>query len=175
MRLVGLDASTVVTLSDGHPASVDGVPLTWPPEDVRVLRYRRQALDADPASAPYLLHVLLDGDRMVGRIGCHEGPHDGVLEIGYYVAPSVRGRGVATAMVGEFLDWLAPRGVHRVRAAVRPDNAASLAVLAHFGFVEVGDQWDDEDGPELLLETVLASHLPSDGSSGDDAGGSLVR
>jgi RimJ/RimL family protein N-acetyltransferase len=160
MRLVRLDAGTVRALAAGSPVRVDGLLLDWPDEDRRVLRYRCEALDADPASAPYLLHVLLDdsapgGPRLAGRIGCHEGPRDGVLEIGYRVAPAYRGRGVATAMVGEFLAWLAPRGVRRVRAAVSPDNAASLGVLAHFGFAEVGDQWDDEDGPELLLEAVL--------------------
>ena len=118
-------------------------------------------LEADPDSAPYLLHVLLDDPHLVGRIGCHEGPAHGVLEIGYYVSPAYRGHGVATDMVGRFLAWLAPRGVTRVRAAVSPDNAASRAVLAHFGFVEVGDQWDDEDGLELLYEVGLATGPPT--------------
>ncbi len=158
MRLVGLDADGIRALAAGSPVLVEGTLLDWPDEDRRVLRYRCEALDADPASAPYLLHALLDDSRpgsprLAGRIGCHEGPQDGVLEIGYRVDPAFRGRGVATAMVGDFLAWLAPRGVRRVRAAVSPDNAASLAVLAHFGFEEVGDQWDDEDGRELLFET----------------------
>lgn len=157
MRLVGLSGEAIRSLAAGASVVVDGAPVTWPADDARVLRYRSEALDADLASAPYLLHVLLDDtDRLIGRIGCHEGPRDGVLEIGYYVAPLHRGHGLATAMVRDFLAWLAPRGVRRVRAAVRPDNAASLAVLAHFGFTQVGDQWDDEDGLELLFETAVA-------------------
>lgn len=71
------------------------------------------------------------------------------------MAPPFRGQGLATAMMGLFLDWLAARGVTRVRAAARPDNLASLAVLAHFGFEQVGDQWDEEDGLELLFETWI--------------------
>ena len=155
MTLVALDADTIRALNDGRSASVGGTALRWPDDDRRVLGYRLAALEADPASAPYLLHVLLDGSELAGRIGCHKGPRDSAVEIGYYVAPSHRGRGVATAMVREFLDWLATRGVRRVRAAVGPDNAASLAVLAHFGFARNDEQWDDEDGLELLLETGL--------------------
>jgi RimJ/RimL family protein N-acetyltransferase len=155
MRRVGLSAEQIRALAAGSAVSVDGVPLVWPDDDRRVLRYRREALDADPASAPYLLHVLLDGDRVVARIGCHEGPRDGVLEIGYYVAPAHRGRGVATVLVGEYLTWLAAHGVRRVRAAARPDNAASLAVLARHGFEAVGDQEDDEDGLEIVHEVAL--------------------
>lgn len=160
MRLVGLDAVGIRALAAGAPLRVDGLELDWPEDDRRVLRYRCEALDADPTSAPYLLHVLLDDSgsgnpRLAGRIGCHEGPRGGVLEIGYRVAPEYRGRGVATAMAAGFLAWLGPRGVRRVRAAVSPDNAASLAVLAHLGFAHVGEQWDDEDGRELLLEADL--------------------
>ncbi len=111
--------------------------------------------------------MLFSDGHLAGRIGGHEGPRDGLLEIGYYVSPEHRGRGLATGLVREFLAWLSTRGVQRVRASVSPDNAASLAVLAHFGFVEVGEHWDDEDGRELELETVL----PPDPGLGDRADG----
>ena len=39
-----------------------------------------------------------------------------------------------------------------VRASISPDNEASLATIAGFGFVRVGEQWDAEDGLELLFE-----------------------
>jgi L-amino acid N-acyltransferase YncA len=39
-----------------------------------------------------------------------------------------------------------------VRASIRPDNQASLATIRPFGFVQVGEQWDDEDGLELVYE-----------------------
>jgi ubiquinone/menaquinone biosynthesis C-methylase UbiE/RimJ/RimL family protein N-acetyltransferase len=157
VNLVALDAAEIRALADGRSASLGEVTLDWPQEDHRVLRYRREALDKDPTSAPYLLHVLLDGTRLAGRIGCHQAPEDGTVEIGYFVAPAYRGRGVATAMVGEFLDWLPGHAVRRVRAAVGPENRASLAVLARFGFEQYGEQWDDEDGRELLFEKVLSN------------------
>jgi [ribosomal protein S5]-alanine N-acetyltransferase len=155
MRLVPLDADAIRALASGSPAAVDGVALLWPEEDRRVLRYRREALDADPEAAPYLLHVLLDDGRVAGRIGAHEAPVDGVAEIGYYVTPEYRGRGVATEMVVGFLDWLASTGVRRVRASVGPDNTASLAIVRRCGFEQVGERWDEEDGLELVLELPL--------------------
>jgi [ribosomal protein S5]-alanine N-acetyltransferase len=39
-----------------------------------------------------------------------------------------------------------------VRASIRPDNTASRALVAQFRFVEVGEQWDDEDGLETIFE-----------------------
>ena len=167
MTLVGLTEPQIRGLASGAAVDVYGVLLVWPVDDRRVLRYRSAALDADPGSAPYLLHVLLLDGHLAGRIGGHEGPRDGRLEIGYYVSPELRGRGLATGLVREFLAWLSARGVQRVRASVSPDNAASLAVLAHFGFVEVGEHWDEEGGRELELETVL----PPDRGLGDRAAG----
>ena len=38
------------------------------------------------------------------------------------------------------------------RATVSPDNAASLGLVAQLPFVEVGEQWDDEDGLETIFE-----------------------
>jgi ribosomal-protein-alanine N-acetyltransferase len=155
MRLVALSAPQILALVAGSAVDLDGVQLVWPEDDRRVLRYRSLALEADPTSAPYLLHVLLADDHVAGRIGCHEGPRAGAVEIGYSVTPAYRRRGVATAMVRDFLRWLDGQGIARVRASVSPGNGASLAVLAHFGFVEVGEHWDVEDGRELELETLL--------------------
>ena len=43
-----------------------------------------------------------------------------------------------------------------LRATVSPDNAASLALIAQYPFVEVGEQWDDEDGLETIYEMPVA-------------------
>ncbi|MFE9619950.1 hypothetical protein [Streptomyces sp. NPDC006384] len=45
--------------------------------------------------------------------------------------------------------------VTTVRATISPDNTASLATISGFGFVEVGEQWDEEDGLELVFEAPV--------------------
>jgi [ribosomal protein S5]-alanine N-acetyltransferase len=42
-----------------------------------------------------------------------------------------------------------------VRATISPGNVASLATIAKFGFAEVGEQWDEEDGRELIFEVAV--------------------
>jgi [ribosomal protein S5]-alanine N-acetyltransferase len=44
--------------------------------------------------------------------------------------------------------------VRTVRATISPDNAASLATIAGFGFTENGEQWDEEDGRELIFDRL---------------------
>ena len=76
-----------------------------------------------------------------------------MVEVGYSVDPVHRRRGYATAMLRTALDWAASEpSVRTVRASISPDNEASLATLRPFGFEPVGEQWDDEDGLELLFE-----------------------
>ena len=64
-----------------------------------------------------------------------------------------RRRGLASEAVAAMFDWARrEHGVHRFRASVAPDNAASQAVIARFGFRQTGVQWDDLDGEELVFD-----------------------
>src|SRR4051812_42301515 len=79
VHLKGVRAKTLRAIEAGRPdwAGLEsGVqPTAWPKEDRRMPGYRVQALDADPACAPYLLHLVLDeAGVLLGRIGCHAGP-----------------------------------------------------------------------------------------------------
>jgi RimJ/RimL family protein N-acetyltransferase len=60
------------------------------------------------------------------------------IEIGYWLFPRARGRGVATRAVQLLLDWLFANGIYRVEAVVRIGNAASEHVLERSGFVREG-------------------------------------
>jgi [ribosomal protein S5]-alanine N-acetyltransferase len=118
-------------------------------------------VEADPTSLAWLARAQVMVDpatgrrRMVGSVGFH-GPPDGTppwVEIGYHVEPGFRRQGLATEAVRAMLDWAADQGIHRFRASVAPTNAASLATIARFGFEQVGVQWDEIDGEELVFET----------------------
>ncbi|MFY9915314.1 MAG: GNAT family N-acetyltransferase [Nocardioidaceae bacterium] len=156
LRLVALTAESLAALYEGRADWAREQPeladVSWPEDDRRVLRYRHEALAADPASAPYLLHAALIDGAFVGRIGCHAAPDEtGTVEIGYAVATPLRRQGIGGQVVDAFLRWLEDQGVARVVASVAPDNEPSMRLLAKRGFVRVGEHWDDEDGLELVL------------------------
>jgi len=79
-----------------------------------------------------------------------------MVEIGYAIDPAYRRQGYARAAVAAMLDRARREpAVKIVRASVRPDNQPSWRVLEPYGFEAVGEQWDDEDGTELIVELSL--------------------
>lgn len=134
------------------------LPASWPgSDDDFLLGLRRDQLRADPDTAPWLLRAMVRRDarpEMLGRVGFHAPPDaDGTVEIGYSVLPAYRRLGYAREAVTAALAWAAGQpAVRRLRASVAPDNAASRGLLERLGFVQVGTQWDERDGEELVLE-----------------------
>jgi L-amino acid N-acyltransferase YncA len=45
--------------------------------------------------------------------------------------------------------------VRTARVTISPENHASYRLASQFGFVEVGEQWDEEDGLEVVYETPV--------------------
>ncbi|MDD7938032.1 GNAT family N-acetyltransferase [Actinomycetospora lutea] len=94
----------------------------------------------------WFAHLIVDGTEVVGLGGFTGPPTDGEVEIGYSVAPSRQGRGVATAAVGLWLERATRGGVRRVRAHTRPEENASVHVLRRHGFVRDGEVTDPDEG-----------------------------
>lgn len=126
--------------------------------DEHVLGLRHAQLQADPGEQPWLLRAaVVPTAEVVGRIGFHAPPDaDGVVEIGYTVAPPHRRQGYAREMTVAMLGWAAARGARRCLASVSPGNPASLALVRGLGFVHVGEQVDEIDGLELVHSLALA-------------------
>jgi ribosomal-protein-alanine N-acetyltransferase len=127
-----------------------------------------------PRTEYYLAVTPLEDDRVVGfaRIGL-AGVQAGKL--GYAVAAPYWGRGYATdaarTMIGFGFEEL---GLHRISAAIGPDNTASIAVVRRLGFTEEGtlrdhvftngawrdsvlysvlaEEWDSQHGPRTQRE-----------------------
>jgi RimJ/RimL family protein N-acetyltransferase len=162
VRIVQLNPTALRALAEGDLESANaaaGISLTpyFAGPDWRGLWRRRsaQVLD-DPSSAIWITGVVGDVGRQlaVGRAGFH-GPPDvaGVVEVGYAIDPAYRRQGYARAALVTLLDRAAHEpAVRAVRATVRPDNIASRNLILQYGFVEVGEQWDDEDGLEIVYE-----------------------
>jgi ribosomal-protein-alanine N-acetyltransferase len=123
---------------------------------LRLWRRRVDQVAVDPGSARWIARAAVADPEgvVVGYAGFHGPPDsDGMVEVGYSVDPAYRRQGYATAMLRELLARAATEpGVRTVRATISPDNAASLATIAGFGFEPNGEQWDEEDGLELIFE-----------------------
>ncbi|MBT2385626.1 GNAT family N-acetyltransferase [Streptomyces sp. ISL-11] len=121
-----------------------------------VWRYRVGQLTSDPAGAGWLTKaVVADPEGVVVGYAGYHGPPDeaGMVEIGYSVAPGYRRQGYARQMLTELVRRaVAEVRVSTVRVTISPDNTASLATISGFGFTEVGEQGDEEDGMELIFE-----------------------
>jgi RimJ/RimL family protein N-acetyltransferase len=162
VRIVYLTAAVFRALANGDLAAANmasPVPLSAyfaGPEWRGLWQRRSKQVDEDPASAAWVTGVIWDERQQVavGRAGYH-GPPDpsGMVEIGYAVDPEFRRRGYARAALEALLQRAAREPqVRTVRVTISPDNAASYKLASQYGFTEVGEQWDDEDGLEIIYE-----------------------
>ncbi len=122
-------------------------------------RIRLNQIETESVSAPWLVRavIALPNQFVVGHAGFH-GPPDrnGMVEIGYTILPEFRRRGYGRAAARELIRYAKEQpDVHVVRASISPDNAASLALIRALGFTHVDEQWDEEDGLELIFEVPL--------------------
>jgi RimJ/RimL family protein N-acetyltransferase len=101
------------------------------------------------AADPWLGVWAVDDGVVVGSGGFKSAPLEGVVEIGYGVARSVEGQGVATAIAKAMVSFAMEHGARAVIAHTLPDGFASQRVLAKAGFTLVGPVIDPEDGDVL--------------------------
>lgn len=163
--IVQLGPEALRALADGDQAAAErsaAMPLSpylAGPECRHVWEIRAVQTLEDPPSAAWVTGIVrdLDSGLAVGRAGYHGPPDaDGMVEVGYSIDPEHRRRGYARAA----LLFLIERGgrepdVRTVRATISPDNAASRDLVLSEGLVEVGEQWDDEDGLEIIYEVAV--------------------
>jgi ribosomal-protein-alanine N-acetyltransferase len=121
-------------------------------------RIRLPQVLENPASAAWIARAAVnDADAVVGFAGFHGPPDEaGMVEVGYSVEPCFRRQGYARAMLAALLQRARYEpGVSTFRATIAPDNVASLATIAGFGFRKVGEQDDPEDGLEIIYEAPV--------------------
>ncbi|MDQ4053755.1 MAG: GNAT family N-acetyltransferase [Actinomycetota bacterium] len=162
VRIVQLPPEAIIALDAGdlaaanRAAPVELTPYLVSAESRGVWRFRaRQAVET-PADLEWITGALQDVDSgaIVGKAGFHAAPDaDGMIEMGYSVDPAYRRRGYARAALLVLLERARREpAVRTLRATISPDNAASLGLISQFPFVEVGEQWDEEDGLEIIYE-----------------------
>ena len=165
VRIVRLSPDAIAALAEGDLATADALsPVSLSPwmvseSSVRTWQYRtRQAVES-PEDLPWITGVLWDDEEQVavGQSGFHGAPDvDGMVEVGYGVDPAYRRRGYARAALELAIERARSEpSVHTLRATISPDNEASLALIRQYPFVENGEQWDEEDGLELIFEMAV--------------------
>lgn len=125
---------------EATPPATAGVPwrerqtvVAWS-GSVRVLRRATRRREA-------AAYVVRTGGRLVGQVTVAPVQRGAVLSgnVGYWVDHRAAGRGIGTAAVALAADVAFGRlDLHRIEAAVRPENAASRRLLARLGFREEG-------------------------------------
>ncbi len=80
-----------------------------------------------------------DTDAAIGLVYLHLSRKEGHCELGYWLIPEARQKGLGTAAIRLASRWvLNNTGVYRLVAHVEPHNLASLALLRKCGFTEEG-------------------------------------
>lgn len=150
-------------LGAGDTANLDPIyanPFLTGPECDWLWRHRSAQVGNAPGDAPWITRLIIDPQRdaAVGVAGFHGPPDEGgMVEVGYRVDPELRRRGYARQALEILLDVARTHpDVRTVRATISPDNVASRALIDGYGFVERGEQWDDEDGREIIYELSVA-------------------
>ena len=165
VEILQLDAAALRALADGDQAAAERtspVPLSpylAEPECRRVWAIRAVQVIEDPPAAAWVTGIVWDPERQlaVGRAGYH-GPPDseGMVEVGYSNDPQYRRRGYARAALLALLARAADDpDVRTFRATISPDNVASRHLVLAHGLVVTGEQWDDEDGLEIVYEVAV--------------------
>jgi ribosomal-protein-alanine N-acetyltransferase len=162
LPLLSLDQLDRLAAGDGASVGAELgaiLPIPWLDEIRWLAGMRAQQLRLRPADAPWLLRPILvrtseGAPRAIGYLNFHAGPDErGMVEVGYTLLPEARGRGYAIEAVRAAFDWATSvHGVRRFRASITPDNERSLNLINKLGFRQTGEQWDAEDGLELVFE-----------------------
>lgn len=92
--------------------------------------------------------LIVEDNEVIGLCSISRPPERGLVDIGYGIAPSRRGRGSARRAVGDIVAWAKDcTNVIALTADTSTTNLASQRVLERNGFVRIGERIDKEDGP----------------------------
>ncbi len=135
-----------------------GVPEGWP-EFPEAVEFTLTRLAEHPHEADWWMHFFLAdrGAVLVGSGGFVGPPVNGVVEIGYEIAPAFREQGLAKAAAQAMIDKAAASGrVTTVVAHTLVDENPSAGVLRRLGFRCAGTVVHPEDGAVRRWERTVA-------------------
>ena len=120
------------------------------------VRYRAPQVRKNPDLNIWFIRWIVERatQQVVGSISFHGPPNEqGMLEVGVGIAEPSRGNGYAKEALLGFWGWaLNQENVRIFRYTVSARNLASMAIIKFFEFTHIGQQIDEEDGPEEIFE-----------------------
>ena len=125
-------------------------------DDAGPLPWRVPQVKADPSTNKWFLRfIVLKATReIIGSTSFHGVPDEqAMMEIGIGLDEKFWGKGYAKEALLGMWRWVCTQpGVSMLRYTVSPTNIASVKIIQGFGFAHVGQQIDEEDGPEDIYE-----------------------
>lgn len=116
------------------------IPHPYPPQDADRYVFTTREANADGAGLGLVITRLGAPTEIIGAIGVSPTDQPDELEFGYWVGVPNWGQGYATEAAHSFLDAMFTLSdAHKLVASVKPDNPASMRVLAHCGFTKTGE------------------------------------
>jgi len=163
----------IVLFEDPEDSSIyDGKPYSNPHrqlmDDKGPLAWRVPQVKEDPKLNRWFVRwiVLRASGEIIGSTSFHGAPNtEGMIEIGLGIQESFRNQGYAKeALLGMWRWALEDSCVKTLRYTVGIHNAPSIRVVESFGFHYIGEQIDEEDGPESIYEITGDEFLIKFGS-----------
>ncbi|MSO63624.1 MAG: hypothetical protein CK518_00920 [Actinobacteria bacterium] len=104
--------------------------------------------------------VLKLSREIIGSTSFHSAPDaEGMIEIGLGINQNFASQGYGFEALTGMWSWVCKHPeVKTLRYTVSADNAASIALVDKFGFLHVGQQIDEIDGPEQIYELSVEKY-----------------
>lgn len=120
------------------------------------LRWRVPQVKANPDVNVWFIRwiVFRETKEVVGSISFHAPPDEvGMIEIGFGICEACQNQGLGKEALLGMWTWVIDQpGVETLRYTVSATNAPSMAIINSLGFEHVGQQIDEDDGPEEIFE-----------------------
>ena len=160
LHLISVAELLALAADSTDPKVIAGKPFTNPYEvlhqEPSPVRFRAPQVEINPELNNWFIRWIVEksSSEIVGSISFHGPPDEnGMIEVGLGIAPEKQGQGYAKEALFAFWSWaLTQENVRTFRYTVAADNLASMAIIKFFEFKHMGQQIDEEDGPEEIFE-----------------------
>ena len=145
----------------GHPRPPRSITDAEALIDEFAATWRAFATTGRPSGVTFAITAARSGE-LAGMCGVDDWSDEDVAQIGYWLAPKVRGRGFATRAVILLTRWLFELGAARVFMTIVAGNEPSVEVARRAGFAYEGTMrshgvWRDE-----RCDVMLFAALPTE-------------